>query len=155
MKKLRKWLFGLTGFMVLMGVSKLALAADATVPLTHTVAMTFSYQALAKTCDTNVYASRYVLDYPEQTWRAGVRARLTDNLAFACWQECAVYAANPARNGTDVFLAANAELRWRVWPREGMEVAIGVVNPWNNTFETFPGQPIADRRCYASMKRTW
>jgi len=36
MKKLRKWLFGLTGFMVLMGVSKLALAADATVPLINT-----------------------------------------------------------------------------------------------------------------------
>jgi len=131
------------------------LVADAAVPITHTVEATLSYQALTKTCDTNFYASRYVLDYPKQTIRAGVRARLTSDLAVACWQECAVYADNPARNGTDVSLAANAELRWRVWPQEGVDVAIGVVNPWNNTFETYPGQPSAGRRCYASMKRTW
>ena len=131
------------------------LIADAAVPVTRSVDATFSYQALIKTCDTNVYASRYVLDYPEQTIRAGVRARLTDTLAFACWQELAAYADNPARSGTDISLAANAELRWQVWLQKGTELAIGVVNPWNNTFETYPGQPGADRRCYASMKQTW
>ena len=131
------------------------LVADAAVPITHAVNATFSYQALAKTCDTAVYASRYALDYPEQSVHAGVRLRLTPDLAFACWQECAVYADNPARNGSDVSLAANAELRWQVWQQQGLEVAAGVVNPWNNAFETCPGQPTADRRCYASMKRTW
>ena len=131
------------------------LLADAAIPVTHSLDATFSYQALVKTCDTNLYASHYVLDYARQTGRAGIRARLTDNLALACWQECAAYADNPARNGTDVSLSANAELRWQVWPREGLEVAAGVSNPWNNSFETYPGQPCADRRYYASMKRTW
>lgn len=131
------------------------LVADATVPITRAVTAMFSYQALAKTCDTNVYAGRYVLDYPGQTVRLGVRARLTQDLAFACWQECGFYADNPARSGTDVSLAANAEIRWRMWPQEGVDVAVGVANPWNNSFETYPGQPTAGRRCYASMKRTW
>ena len=131
------------------------LLADAAVPITRTIAATFSYQALTKECDTAVYASRYVLDYPGQTVRAGIRARLTPDLAFACWQECAAYADNPARNGSDVSAAANAELRWQVWRQEGLEAAIGVVNPWNDAFETYPGQPVAGRRCYASMKRTW
>ena len=131
------------------------LVADAAVPLTHTVAATLSYQVLSKTCNTNVYASRYVLDYPMQTIRAGLSTRLTDNLALACWQECSVFADNPARNGSDVSLAANAELRWQVWPQAGLEAALGLVNPWNRTFETYPGQPGADRRYYASIKRTW
>ena len=131
------------------------LVADAAVPITRAVAATFSYQALTKSCDTNAYASRYVLDYPMQTVRAGVSARLTDHLALACWQECSVYANNPAREGSDVSLAANAELRWQVWPQAGLEAALGIVNPWNRTFETYPGQPGADRRYYASMKRTW
>ena len=131
------------------------LLADAAVPVTRTVDATLSYQVLTRTCDTNVYASRYALDYAEQTVRAGLRARLTPDLAVACWQECAIYADNPARSGTDVSLAANAEVRWQVWPQEGLEVAAGVSNPWNNNFETYPGQPCADRRYYASMKRTW
>ncbi|MFZ4396796.1 MAG: TonB-dependent receptor domain-containing protein [Kiritimatiellia bacterium] len=131
------------------------LVADAAIPVTHAVDATVSYQALLKTCVTNLYASRYVLDYARQTIRAGVRARLTDNLALACWQACEFYADNPARSGSDVSLAANVELRWQVWPQEGVEIAVGASNPWNNTFETYPGQPSADRRCYASMKRTW
>ncbi len=36
MRQLRKWFLGITGFMVLMGVSKLALAADAVVPVINT-----------------------------------------------------------------------------------------------------------------------
>jgi len=131
------------------------LVADAAVPITHDMEATFSYQALIKTSDTNVFASRYVLDYPRQTVRAGIRVLLTSGIAFACWQEVAVYADNPARNGSDISAAANAELRWQVWPQEGLEIAIGVVNPWNSTFETYPGQPGADRRFYASAKRTW
>ncbi len=129
--------------------------ADAAVPITHTVAATFAYQALAKTCATDVYASRYVLDYPEQSIRLGVRVRLIDDLAFACWQECAVYAGNPDRDGTDVSLAASAELRWRFWPKEGVELAAGIVNPWDSSLEIYPGQPSAGPRVYASMKRTW
>lgn len=131
------------------------LVADAAIPLTHTLDATVSCQALIKACNTNLYASRYVLDFARQTIRAGVRARVTDNLAMACWQEGAFYGDNPARNGTDVALAANAEIRWQVWPQEGMEVAVGVSSPWNNIFETYPGQPGADRRCYASLKRSW
>jgi iron complex outermembrane receptor protein len=131
------------------------LVADAEVPLTRTVAATLSYQALRKTSDTAAYASRYVLDYPEHQLRTGLRARLAPGLGFACWQECAAYADNPARNGPDVNLAANAELRWQVWPQQGLEVAAGVVNPWGRTFETYPGQPSAGPRGYASMKRTW
>ena len=62
---------------------------------------------------------------------------------------------NPARDGSTVSLAANAELRWQVWPQEGLEVAAGVANPWNDKFEPYPGQPVAGPRGYASMKRTW
>ena len=131
------------------------LVADAAVPITRTIATTFSYQALAKTCDTPLYASRYVLDYPEQTVRLGGRFRIADELALACWQECGVYAENPARDGSNISLSSNAELRWRMWPQEGLEVAIGVVNAWHDAFETYPGQPVAGRRVYASMKRTW
>jgi len=36
MNKLRKWFLGISGFMVLMGVSRLALAADAVVPVINT-----------------------------------------------------------------------------------------------------------------------
>ena len=131
------------------------LMADAAAPITPTVDATCSYQALTKTCDTDVYASRYALDYPEQSVCVGIRAWLTPALAFACWQECGVYADNPARNGSEASFAANAELRWQVWRQQGLEVAAGVVNPWNDAFETYPGQPVAGRRCYASMKRTW
>lgn len=131
------------------------LVADAAAPLARALDATFSYQALVRACDTELHASRYVLDYPEHTVRLGARVRLSDNLALACWQECAVYAENPARNGSSISLAANAEVRWRVWPQEGLEIAIGVVNPWSDRFEIYPGQPVAGPRAYASMKRTW
>jgi iron complex outermembrane receptor protein len=131
------------------------LVADAKVPLARSVTLFGSYQVLSRVCSTNVLASRYVLDYPQHTIRLGMQARLLEDLAFACWQECAVYAANPARRGPDTGLAANAELRWQVWSRQGLEVAAGILNPWGSDFETYPGQPPAGRRFYASMRRTW
>jgi len=131
------------------------LLADAQVPVTRHFAAIVSYQALAKESDTDVYASRYVLDYPEHTVRIGMQAQLRDDLTCACWQECNAYADNPARGGPDASWAAHAELRWQVWQPKGLEVALGVENPWNESFEAYPGQPCAERRVYASARHTW
>ena len=136
-------------------VRTLGLLADVAVPLTQAANLTGSYMALAKSCDTPVYASRYVLDYPEQTVRVGGRVRLSPDWTLSVRQEAALYGENPARRGTRVALGATAEVRWRVWRRAGIDTALGVANPWNNRFETYPGQPVAGTRVDLSVQRTW
>ena len=66
-------------------------------------------------------------------------------------QEAALYDENPARRGTRLSLGATAELRWQAWRRKGIEAALGVANPWNNRFETYPGQPVAGTRVALSV----
>lgn len=139
----------------LVHVETLGLLADAAIPVTSGTDLTGSYLALAKASGTGVYASRYVLDYPRHTLRAGVRTRLTSEITLSVQQEAAAYRDNPARAGTDLSLGACAEVRWRVWRRARLEVAAGVYNPWNNRFETYPGQPAAGTRGSLSASRTW
>ena len=136
-------------------VYTVGMTADVAVPVTESSDALASYQALGKWSDTDLYASRYVLDYPRQTVRVGGRFRLTSALTLNVWQELDLYADNPARTGTSVSPAAGAELRWQPLRREKMEIAIGVVDPWNSHFETYPGQPAAGSRGYVSGKFEW
>ena len=136
-------------------VHTFGLVAEAAVPLSKATDWTCSWTILAKSCDVPVYASRYALDYPRHSLRVGVRTRIRPNLAVSFWQECSLYADNPARTGSDLSVAANAELRWQPGLTPGNSLAVGIVNPWNHDFQTYPGQPGAGTRIYASLCQDW
>jgi len=146
---------GTWGATNLVRVNTFGYLADIIVPVSKKLDLSSSYQGIIKESETHVSASRYVLDYPMQTVRIGVKAKLNSSISFSLQQEAEVYRKNPARAGTDVELTSCAEIRWCVWKKAGVDILLGVYNPWNNRFETYPGQPSSGTREYASVRHTW
>jgi iron complex outermembrane receptor protein len=136
-------------------VRTLGAAADAALALTDAVELTLRVLLLHKESDTDLYASRYALDYPTQELRLGLRLRLTPDLGLRLWQGAAHYADNAARTGRDCQFASGVEARWRLACAPGLTLAAGAVNIWDEAFEVFPGQPEVGRRAYTSLAYTW
>jgi iron complex outermembrane receptor protein len=129
--------------------------ADLTLALTGATDLTLATLLLHKVCDTDVYASRYALDYPEQEVRLGLRTRLVAGVGLRVWQGVAHYADNAARTGSDCQWASGVEARWQVAGMRGLTLVAGAVNIWDEAFEVFPGQLEAGRRAYASAEYAW
>lgn len=110
---------------------------------------------LDKSADEDVYASRYVLDYAEESLTLGVRHRLTSWCSLSFRQGVAFQADNPVRTGPEVALPASAECRLALPRLPGAELVLGVENLWNSGFEPFPGQPAAGQRFSAALAWTW
>jgi len=115
----------------------------------------FSYAALHKRGGEGVYASRYVLDYPEQCVSFGGRWRPTAFCELRLLQGIRFQAANPVREGGRVAYPASAEVRFTLARQRDVTLALSCENLWGDNFETFPGQPVAGRRVAASLQMTW
>ncbi len=107
------------------------------------------YMALDKHAEETVYASRYALDYARHEFRAGLRFSPVPNWRFGVWQTAGFQAANPARRSGSTRLESNLEAQYQL-RRYGALFSAGVANPWDDDFETFPGQPAAGRQVYLS-----
>jgi hypothetical protein len=116
--------------------------------------LTLSYRALDREADGAAGASRYALDYPRHEVRAGLRLRSGRRLRFHVWQAWAAYAGNTARSGPDEQHAAGAEVAWHAWPGKAT-LTLGALNPWDDPFQVFPGQPAEGRRLYAAGRLEW
>ena len=114
-----------------------------------------SYTVLHKDAARDAYASRYILDYPEQDVAVGLRRELAAWCEFRIRQGLRYQVDNPARGSSRIALPATASLSFRPLRNPQTRFDIGVENLWNSNFEEFPGQPPAGQRFCASLSMAW
>ena len=131
------------------------LAADGRAALTADTEFGLDVLTLAKTCDTDLYASRYALDYPDVSTGASLRHRLTRDLLFRLRQGVSKYESNRVRESDDWFLNTGAEFQWRLPRADGFTLNAGVENLLGDDFQVYPGQESAGRRFFASLAYAW
>ena len=130
-------------------------AADGRAALTGDTDLGLDLLALAKTCDTDFYSSRYAMDYPEASAGATLRRRVTRDLLFRLRQGVSKYEGNPVRAHDDWFVNTCAELQWRLPRVRGFTLNAGVDNLLDDGFQLYPGQEAAGRRIFGSLAYTW
>ncbi len=130
-------------------------AADGRVALTGDTDVGLDLLAVTKTCDTDFYASRYAMDYPDATAGATLRHRMTRDLLFRLRQGVSKYASNPVRTHDEWFVNTCAEVQWRLPHAQGFTLNAGVDNLLDDDFQIYPGQEAAGRRYFASLAHAW
>lgn len=113
------------------------------------------YTWLTKDIEGDWYAGRYVLDYPRHLFSGGLDWQPADLVSIGYlqtlrWQE-------PARNRSSGKFGCDGRAAVTFSPRrpDGLEVILACDNLWNNHFEVFPGQPVADRRVSLALAWNW
>lgn len=114
-----------------------------------------SYTALDKRDDVDVYAGRYVLDYPRQrarleaSWDVSECVRLS---ASQAWQE---QSSNPVRTSDDAAFDGRMAIRVSPpWPGEPV-ITLAADNLWDDDFQALPGQRATGRRAWAGLTLAW
>lgn len=111
--------------------------------------------ALAKSCDSDFYASRYAMDYPLASAGVMLRHRFTRALLFRLRQGLSKYEDNPVRQYDDWFVNTCAEIQWRLPRAQKFTLNMGVDNLLDDDFQTYPGQEAAGRRLFMSLAYAW
>ncbi len=130
-------------------------AADGRATLTADTDVGVDLLALAKESATDVYASRYALDYPDASAGVTLRHRLTRDLLVRLRQGVSKYASNSVRENEDWFLNTSAECQWRLPRVTGFTLNAGVDNLLDDDFQVYPGQAPAGRRVFGSLAYAW
>ncbi len=130
-------------------------AADGRVELTDDTDIGVDLLALAKTCDTDYYASRYAMDYPNAASGTTLRHRLTRDLLFRLRQGVSRYEDNPVRKNDDWFINTCLEFQYRLPYTQSFTLNVGADNLFADDFQVFPGQEPAGRRYFGSLTYTW
>jgi iron complex outermembrane receptor protein len=130
-------------------------AADGRVALTGDTDLCLDLLALAKTSDTEFFASRYALDYPDAAAGATLRHRLTRDLLLRLRQSVSKFESNPVRRHDDWFVNTSAEIQWRLPRVRGFSLNAGVDNLLDDDFQIYPGQEAAGRRFFGSLAYAW
>lgn len=114
-----------------------------------------AYTWLDKVHDTELYASRYVLDYPRHLAQLSAVWRVNGSCEIVAAQALRRQTANPIR--TSDRSATNGRLALHMTPGrlDGIKLTFLVDNIWNNHFEVFAGQPVAGRRFSAALTIGW
>ena len=107
---------------------------------------------LTQSCDADIYASRYALDYPQVLLRVHAAWRMTRRMECAFDQAFRLQADNPMREHGDTQWLGALHLSVQLPGRENMQLVLTVENLWNDHFEPFPGQATAaGQRLYAAI----
>jgi len=129
--------------------------ADGRARVTDDTEIGLGLLTLSKSCDTDAYASRYALDYPDVSANASLRHRLSRDLLVHLRQGVSKYESNRVREHDDWFLNTGAEVQWRLPRVQGFTLNAGVENLLDDDFQTYPGQESAGRRFFASLAYAW
>lgn len=130
-------------------------SADGRAALTANTDVGLDMLALAKTCETSFYASRYAMDYPDASFGATLRHRLTRDLLLRLRQSASKFESNPVRLHDDWLWNTGAEFQWRLPRVTGFTLNAGVDNLLDDDFQVYPGQEAAGRRFFASLAYAW
>ncbi len=136
-------------------VDTLGSEVEVTWAATHVLDLQGGYVWLEKDADLPLYASRYVMDYPEQMLRAAAVWSVTERTAISAEQGVRRQTDSPMREGGQTAYPARLSLRHapRWW--RGAELAVALDNAWDDDFQYLAGQPSSDQRASASLRLSW
>jgi outer membrane receptor protein involved in Fe transport len=129
--------------------------ARAEFPVSATLRMAFAYTYLHKRSRSDVFASRYVLDYPEHEIRLTGEWAVTQWCRLIATQSAHLYADNPVRTSDRTGTDGTIAVQFRPPRTPSLLVTASLDNLWDDTFETFPGQPPTERRGSLAVSCTW
>ena len=122
---------------------------------TRTLDVRGGYLWIDKDADLPLYASRYVLDYPERLLRAAAVWRATGHTAVAFEQGARLQTHSPVREGGRTAYPARLSVRHVPQRWRNAELAVALDNAWNDDFQALAGQPSPGRRASASLRLAW
>jgi len=114
------------------------------------------YTGLVKSEDTDFYASRYALDYPEHRLQFSGYQPLGTRLAVELQQNIRHQDDNPLRQSSDTGYDASLALHARAVKSPNVILTLAVQNLWDDDFEIYPGQAtVSPQRLSASLTMDW
>jgi hypothetical protein len=129
---------------------------DGAVYLLPTLRLTGMAMVLAKRVnEPDVYASRYVMDYPRQTYQLGVEWQIEQSVVVRLTQGLAVHRDNPIRTTSAQSFPARFQVEWTLPWTSHVSVIGTVDNVWNDKFEIYPGQPVFGQRISGAISGRW
>jgi vitamin B12 transporter len=114
------------------------------------------YTGMTKSEDTELYASRYALDYPEHRLQIAGTLPLASRVALALQQEVRSQAPNALRGRSDMAYDASLALHILALKAPNAMLTLAIQNLWDDDFEIFPGQAtVSPQRMSASLTMDW
>jgi iron complex outermembrane receptor protein len=114
------------------------------------------YTGMTKDEDTELYASRYALDYAEHLLQFSGYLALGSRLGAELVQHVRQQAGNALRGSSDTGYDASLALHAAVLKSPRVQVTLAVNNLWDDDFEVFPGQAtVSPQRFSAGMTMDW
>ena len=113
------------------------------------------YTILDKSSDTEPYASRYTLDYPEHLAQLAATWRIARQWQIAATQAVRRQTENPVRSGGRTGFPATIHVHMAPRISKFLELTMAVENVWNDDFETYPGLPSVPRRFSVAATVAW
>ncbi len=114
------------------------------------------YTGLVKSEDTDLYASRYALDYPEHRLQFSGTLPVGSRLAVELQQEIRCQEDNPLRQSSDTGYDGRLALHALVLKSPNVMLSLAIQNLWDDDFEIFPGQAtVSPQRVSASVTMDW
>lgn len=114
------------------------------------------YTGLVKSEDTDFYASRYALDYPEHRLQLSGYLPVGSRLAVELQQNIRRQDDNPLRQSSDTGYDGSLALHALALKSPDVLLTLAIRNLWDDDFEIFPGQAtVSPQRVSASLAMEW
>jgi len=114
------------------------------------------YLGLDQSDHSEVYSSRYALDYAAHLLRFTGRAAVGDLLTLGYDQTVRQQASNPLREGGRHQYDGSIYSTYRLRSQPEVLLTVAVDNIWDDAYQTFPGQDtFAGRRVSAGLRAEW
>lgn len=110
---------------------------------------------LTKDSNTDYYAARYALDYPETDSRIAIRHQVNDDIAVRITQCLSKYEPNPVRTGSDWLIDTSIDVQWMIPFMDQLALNAGIRNIFDDKFQFYPGQDSLGRSFYSSLTYSW
>jgi vitamin B12 transporter len=114
------------------------------------------YLGMDQSDDTDVYSSRYALDYASHLLRLSAQAALGPRLTLGYHQSLRQQVSNPLRDGGRNQYDGSVRAAWMLKRYPEILLLASIDNLWDDDYQVFPGQDtVAGRRVSGGVRIEW
>lgn len=122
----------------------------------QSISLTAGYAWLDKSCDADIYSSRYAMDYARHAFKGAVSWDISKAVTVRFEQTIRLMADNPLRTSGDTQWDGMLACVWHLPKLDNISIDLSINNLWDEDFQSFPGQDTASpRRFSASVNWSW